>query len=275
MAQIQHDAVTGANLEDLDEYVEGLYEDRLEDRIRYSAMISTLFRHPSNLPTLLDNPALFGALARVLRDDWKKSIDLEIYIISAFFAVSLWSNLHSRLVENLVGKITVDIIELELRRASERTESEGIAPSAIANRVSEQQRGGGASAPRMSERERRWLGVIQKQDRLLYYCFYLLLNLAEDVNLERKMRRHNIVGLLMECLDRSNVDLLLVVTMFLKKLSIFEENKDAMARGGIIEKLARFVPVGNAELLAITLRLLHNLSFDANLRSEMVCESGG
>lgn len=36
------------------------------------------------------------------------------------------------------------------------------------------------------------------------------------------MRRHNIVGYLIQCLDRSNVDLLLVAMMFLKKLAIFQ-----------------------------------------------------
>lgn len=64
--------------------------------------------------------------------------------------------------------------------------------------------------------------VIQKQDRLLYYAFYLLLNLAEDITIERKMRKLNVVEYLIQCLDRSNVDLLLVAMMFLKKLSIFQ-----------------------------------------------------
>ena len=30
---------------------------------------------------------------------------------------------------------------------------------------------------------------MQKQDRLLYICFYILLNLAEDVSVERKMKK--------------------------------------------------------------------------------------
>lgn len=184
LAQIQVEAAEAARLEDLDKYVEMLYEDTLEQRVRASALISHLFRVPEHLPVLLDHPALVGALARcvagprgskramlcrrvavpaerhcprrrfrrVLRDDWMKSIDLEIYIVSSFFAVSLvsawqtlchlccavenrgrlgpegrvprmpcpqWSNFHDRLLEHLVGKITIDIIDLEMKRAAE------------------------------------------------------------------------------------------------------------------------------------------------------------
>ena len=40
-----------------------------------------------------------------------------------------------------------------------------------------------------SDKERRLLAVSQKQDRLLYLCSYLLLNLSEDPDIERKMQK--------------------------------------------------------------------------------------
>jgi len=40
-----------------------------------------------------------------------------------------------------------------------------------------------------SEKERRLLAVTQKQDKLLYLCAYLLLNLSEDPDIERKMQK--------------------------------------------------------------------------------------
>jgi hypothetical protein len=49
---------------------------------------------------------------------------------------------------------------------------------------------------------------------------------------------------------------------FLKKLSIFAENKEEMAGCGAVERLLRFVPVRNDLLLGLVLRTLHNLSFD-------------
>ena len=40
-----------------------------------------------------------------------------------------------------------------------------------------------------SDREQRFLASVQKQDRLLYLCAYLLLNLSEDADIERKMQK--------------------------------------------------------------------------------------
>jgi hypothetical protein len=42
----------------------------------------------------------------------------------------------------------------------------------------------------------RMVLMTRKQDRLLYVCLYLLLNLAEDVSIERKMKKRNIVSYL-------------------------------------------------------------------------------
>lgn len=61
---------------------------------------------------------------------------------------------------------------------------------------------------------------------------YLLLNLAEDTRTELKMRNKNIVGLLVKVLERDDEELLVLVVSFLKKLSIFLENKNDMVRGG-------------------------------------------
>jgi len=58
----------------------------------------------------------------------------------------------------------------------------------------------------------------------------LLLNLAEDPRTELKMRNKNIVHTLVKILDRDDEKLLVVVVSFLKKLSIFLENKNDMVR---------------------------------------------
>lgn len=59
---------------------------------------------------------------------------------------------------------------------------------------------------------------------------YLLLNLSEDTRTELKMRNKNIVCMLVKILGRENADLLVLVVSFLKKLSIFLENKNDMVR---------------------------------------------
>ncbi len=57
-------------------------------------------------------------------------------------------------------------------------------------------------------------------------AFYLLLNLAEDLKVELKMRNKAIIIQLIHALDRDNNDLLILVVSFLKKLSVFVENKN-------------------------------------------------
>ena len=60
-------------------------------------------------------------------------------------------------------------------------------------------------------------------------AFYLLLNLAEDTRVEVKMKNKGIVALLIKALEtRRNPDLVLLIISFLKKLSIFLENKNEM-----------------------------------------------
>ena len=49
----------------------------------------------------------------------------------------------------------------------------------------------------------------------------------------------------MSMLDRNNPDLLFIVLNFLKKLSIFGDNKTEMKERGLAAKLTRFIPCNN------------------------------
>ena len=70
--------------------------------------------------------------------------------------------------------------------------------------------------------------LIFKGEQLLRVSFYLLLNLAEDIKVEMKMINKSTVSLLVQALDRNSPDLLILIVSFLKKLSIFIENKNKM-----------------------------------------------
>lgn len=78
------------------------------------------------------------------------------------------------------------------------------------------------------------------------------------------------VAYLAKVLERRNVELLILSVTFLKKLSIYKENKDKMQECGLVGRLAQFVPVSNDVLQNAVLRLLLNLSFDIEMREEMV-----
>jgi hypothetical protein len=120
------------------------------------------------------------------------------------------------------------------------------------------------------ERAKRFRTLVKKQEHLLRVAFYLLLNIAEDESIEEKMTKRNIVGLLVKALERDNDELLVLVVTFLKKLSIMQCNKDAMAGLNIVEKLPKLLDSRSPDLVHLTLKLLFNLSFDTKLRYKIV-----
>jgi hypothetical protein len=88
---------------------------------------------------------------------------------------------------------------------------------------------GGQNATKKLEAEtEKYKSTREKQTGLLRVCFYILLNLAEDVSVEKKMKKRNLVANLIEPLDWEDAEMVIVILTFLKKLSIFKENKDDM-----------------------------------------------
>jgi len=101
------------------------------------------------------------------------------------------------------------------------------------------------AARELKKDEKKLIAIIKKQEKVLFVSFHLLLNLSEDLQIERKMKNRQIIYLLTALLERNNPDLLFIILNFLKKLSIFGENKNEMKDLGIIEKLNRFIPCNN------------------------------
>lgn len=91
--------------------------------------------------------------------------------------------------------------------------------------------------------------------------------MAEDVRIEKKMSKKGVVSLLMRMLSRNDFQLLIIVLLFLKKLSIVAENKNQMIQEKIVEKILRFFTASNNILLQLALDLLKNLCFDKACRS--------
>ncbi|KAM4022314.1 LOW QUALITY PROTEIN: kinesin-associated protein 3 [Anomaloglossus baeobatrachus] len=253
-----------ANINDMDEYIELLYED-IPDKVRGSALILQLARNPDNLEELLLNETALGALARVLREDWKQSVELATNIIYIFFCFSSFSQFHGLITHYKIGALCMNIIDHEIKRHELWQEELTKKKAAIDDDPDT------PSLKKEYEKTyKKYQGLLVKQEQLLRVALYLLLNLAEDTRTELKMRNKNIVYMLVKALNRDNFELLILVVSFLKKLSIFLENKNDMAEMEIIEKLCKMVPCVHEDLLNITLRLLLNLSFDTGLRNKMV-----
>ncbi|GBP64110.1 Kinesin-associated protein 3 [Eumeta japonica] len=294
----------------VDDYVELLYDD-IPEKIRGSALILQLARNPDNLIELAKNEALLSALSRVLREEWKRSIELSTNIVYTFFCFSTYNDFHSVIIQYKIGSLCMDVIDYELKRYDqwkERVEGKKQMltpekPELPKSRIPEPKRrpkSGTWSVADINvtksrnlissyheelcnisddsltkndedQMKRKLKTLAKRQEQLLRVAFYLLLNIADNVKVEEKMHKKDIVGLLIGAMERhSNIDLLILIVSFLQKLSIFAENKNAMASKGITEKISVLLESSNADLVNVTLKLLFNLSFDTKLRNRMI-----
>lgn len=258
---------------EIDSYQELLYED-LPSKIKGTALLLQLARNPDYLQELSLNEALLGALARLLREDWKKSLDLSYNIVYVFFCFSAFTNFHSFISHFKIGSLCMDILDGELQRADQLREQLASRRRSKSGSAGGQQgevaAGGEEGAGQPDKTHAKYQSVLDKQDQVLRVCTYLLLNIAEDPKVEEKMRRKNIVGLLVRMLERRSPHLLLLLLSFLKKLSVYTENKDDMCDLNVVEKVSRLLPHSDPHLTDVALRLLLNLSFDAALRQAMI-----
>ena len=260
-----------ANINDLEDYIELLYEE-VAGKIRGSGLILQLARNPDNLEELSQNETLLGALSRVLREEWRASIDLTTNIIYIFFCFSTFTQFHPVIMNFKIGSQVLDILQYEVTRYNQWS-----ADLSKRQKATENMRGSKGEAEdfnrdntELDMLEKKFQNFVLKQEQTLRVSIYLLLNLSEDIKVEEKMKRRGVTGHLVQLLTRSNDELLILVISFLKKLSLYSENKDAMVSVSIIEKLTPLLAFDNSDLINAIVRLLLNLSFDAGVRSRMV-----
>eukprot|EP00941_MAST-03F_sp_MAST-3F-sp1_P006015 g6015.t1 len=307
-SRFEEQSDTKASMEEVDQYLEEVYSEDIKDKAWSTSRILELAREPKNLGDLIQNEPLMGALSRVFKEDYKKSMDLCLNLGTTFFNFSKYSQMHGILMSKGIGAMSMKVIELEIKRYDlrmeemkkmtlsvekerKRRDSKISSDSDDIIQIDEGDFGtGGGNEKRRGKnksnsllpdpstfdlrKEKKKTNIfIKKQEKLLYVTVSMLLNLAEDLSAERKMVKKGIVRLLGLLLDRKNVDLLTLVTVFLKKLSVFKENKDKMKEEHVIPKLLKFVGGKNTQLSLATLRLLFNISFDPEARQIMVEQS--
>lgn len=220
------------SLDQLDSYLEMLYEDSMEEKIKGTFLILQLVRDPDNLEVLIQNDQFLGVVTRLFREEANKSMDLVINIVYILFAFSNFSSFHETMTQYKMGDMVVKVIELEVKRQQHRKDDFEKRKATLAGEE--------------LEKETKKLKITEKkQDKLLYVCFHVLLNMAEDINVERKMKKRGITKMLVGMLQRKSPELLLLTIAFLKKLSIFKENKDEMRECNITPELLAFVPAGH------------------------------
>lgn len=243
-----------ASLDRLGTYIDACYEG-VEHAIVATGQLLQLAREPAQLEPLVNDDRLLGCVTRLLNDEGRRSADLAINIVSVLYALSAYSDFHAALLEFKVGSLVMDVVDLEIKRHALRERERASAPPDT-----------GASAADEARRDKLRL---KKQERLLYVCCHVLLNLAEDINTERKMCNHGLLPMLTALLSRHNGDLLLLALAFLRKLSIFGENADEMARARLADKLIAFVPNKHEGVLEQVLHLAYNLAFHPKCAAQL------
>jgi Kinesin-associated protein (KAP) len=188
----------------------------------------------------IDIESLMSALARVLREDGRMSMELATNIVRLFSLLSNFNEFHNIIMANRLGDLCFMIIDHELKKSALMSSdfqiinvkgnftcfTPGIDSFCLIFADESPENEVIFSVP--DQANSKLQTFTEKQDQLLYFSLSLLLNLADDLNLGLKMARRGIVHFLLVILERSTPELLCLALKFLVKLSIFEENKSAM-----------------------------------------------
>lgn len=278
--EMANEELAKADIDDLNEYLEKLYDDDMATKVQGTSMILQLARNAGNLEDLSENEALIGALSRMLREDAKRKMELALNIMNTFCAFSTFSQFHHFLHSYQVGNNTMRTIKWELERHAARKEEIALLEKVAAA----QARGEKPTFDPRKEKKRhepvdmklehaKTRAMERKQDKLLTACLHVLINLAEDDRVEKKMAKRDLAKDLVQVLasrNSTNADLLVLVCTFIQKLAVTRENKDEFRDFEVVEHLARFIPCSNERLMKAALSALFNLSFDSAVREQMI-----
>jgi len=256
-----------ADIRKVEDYADQLYEDRMELKVLGAKCILRVCTEPPNLEIIGDHETLLGVLSRELREQSKKSFELAVAIVCTFLCFSHFSQFHVRLMQHQAGDCTLRVVEYESQRAQVRKED----MERRAMRLKELGDKATVDDKKLLVKdEKKYRIQLNRQNKLLHVCLMTLLNLAEEIAIEKKMVNRKMPTLLAAMLDRQHEELVLVVLQFLKKLTVFEENKDAVNTPQTLSLLAGLCEHHNVRIALLAMRVLHNLSFDEKVRAALV-----
>ncbi len=72
------------NIDDLDEYIQMFYEEDIQEKLKAAQSVLYLCLSNENMEIMLEHETLLGTVSRTLRDDYKKSIELTLYLLNIF-----------------------------------------------------------------------------------------------------------------------------------------------------------------------------------------------
>lgn len=236
--QKSDDDLIKTNITMVDKYTDLLYEEKYEEKVRGARSLLFLMVDPENMyHIILEKSDLLDIISRTLKDENKKNMELLIHILAFFYSISYYEEFHEVCISHSIGETCLNIIEFQyakytirkseiIKKQKEITTS-GNSQSLTANKITYQ------------KELDKFLFLVRKQDRILRIAFTILMHLAEDPNVEKKMVKREIVPFLVKNLDRNNINLLVVLLLFIKKLSIYDVNKEALIKNNVLDEFIK------------------------------------
>ena len=81
----------------LEDYLEQFYDENTDKKTEGAMSLLYLCFNHENMEAMLEHETLFGTVSRTLRDEYKKSIDLTLYLLNIFQAYSNFTQFHEYL----------------------------------------------------------------------------------------------------------------------------------------------------------------------------------
>merc|ERR1719446_473487 len=246
-----------------------LYEEAPATKVKAARHILKLALDPQYMEWLGEYDSLLSVLSRVCREEAKKSHELAVAIVGAFYCFSYYQCFHAALAQYDCGLVTLRVLDYENRRAGVRKqelEAKRQEVVQVESPTDEMRRG-------FQQAERKYEQQLQRQNRLLQMTVGTLINLAEDLQMERKFLQKKLVPLVVPLLGRNDDEVLRVCLTLVKKVSIFEENKNQLIDKGLVDHIVPICSRQDPRTVLLALRTLYNFSFDEPVRHTLA-ESG-
>eukprot|EP00617_Octactis_speculum_P004604 CAMPEP_0185777364 /NCGR_PEP_ID=MMETSP1174-20130828/89186_1 /TAXON_ID=35687 /ORGANISM="Dictyocha speculum, Strain CCMP1381" /LENGTH=723 /DNA_ID=CAMNT_0028465709 /DNA_START=106 /DNA_END=2274 /DNA_ORIENTATION=+ len=255
-----------ASVDKLDEYLEMMYETGpdMTEKVRGTAMILQLCFNVGNLEVIVGNQAIMSLLGRLFKDEFRKSMEMCYNIMRIYLSLSNFLEMHPVLASHNIGRLSLIIMDYENTRIQHQLKE-------MKRLDSEAAQGSDADISANSRQRAKAKLVFDRSQKIVYACSYLLINLAEDIAVERKMLKKKLIALLGSHMNSAtSSNLLVMLIAFMKKLSTFEENTKQIAELELLPTFVNLVSCDDDNVALMVLRLIYNLSFDPKLKYEMV-----
>ncbi|CAE7737867.1 KAP115 [Symbiodinium pilosum] len=251
----------------LDEYVEELYEEQMDMKVRGAQRLLRLCTEVRVLDQLAEHSTLLGVLSRELRENAKRSYELAVAITGIFLILANFSCFHLALKRHQCGEVTMRIVEYESKRRNVLKTDLAQTQEKLAGSQAGDERG------KLLRALGRCRARLERQDHLLQICILVLRALSEDTAQELKFVKQKLCQLLVPMLGRQHEDLLKNSLSMLHKLTIFEQNKDQLLKDDVLQRLAELLGHPAPEVAFLAMRACYNLSFDHRGRAALASQS--